>query len=292
MRARDEESLLKHTSDLIAATTTCFLGLDPWVALECLRSAGIRYAEVPALPGRLSVEWRQTTFSPETLGPDGTQRLRERLAEMELVPITVGAYASVLEPADFEPLLRRIDFAQQLGASFVIVDAAGEEPDGAAAWRRVGNLGRFLGDYAEARGVRLAFEIHEGLAHSGAAARRLLDAIDHPAVGVNYDTGNAIYYNDAIDPVADLQAIVDRVIHVHLKDTSGGRGEWAFGPLGSGHVDLPTIVSLLKSLGFRGPYSLEIEGYAGEDLTRERRIQRVRDSLSYLSALGIGQLPR
>jgi len=243
--------------------------------------------EVPALPGRQSVEWRQTTFSPETLGRSGTLRLRERLAELDLIPITVGAYASILEPDDLEPLLRRIDFAQQLGASFVIIDAAGAEPVDEAEWRQVANLGRFLGDYAQARGVQLAFEIHAGLTRSGAVARRLLDAIDHAAVGVNYDTGNAIFYNDDVDPVADLRVIAERVIHTHLKDTSGGRGDWAFGPLGSGHVDLPTIVRILKEREFHGPYSLEIEGFAGEDLTRESRVERLRESLRYLETLGL-----
>jgi inosose dehydratase len=151
----------------------------------------------------------------------------------------------------------------------------------------VANVARFLGDYAQAHDVRLAFEIHEGLAHSGASARRLLDAIDHDAVGVNYDTGNAIFYNDGIDPASDLETILDRVIHVHLKDTSGGRGEWAFGVLGTGHVDLARIVGLLKSRGFNGPYSLEIEGFAAEDLTRQARVERVRQSLEYLVSLGI-----
>jgi len=279
--------LIPGERDIVAATTTCFLGFDPWVAFACLRSIDVRYVEIPAYPARQSIDWRQTTFSPETLGPGGAQLLRERLAEMDLVPITVGAYASVLHPDDLQPLLRRIDFAHQLGASFVIVDAAGDEPVGAAEWRRIGNLGRFLGDYAQAHGVRLAFEIHEGLTRSGAAARRLLETIDHAAVGVNYDTGNAIFYNDDIDPVADLETIADRVIHVHLKDTSGGRGEWAFGPLGTGHVDLPRIVGMLKARGFRGPYSLEIEGYAGEDVTRQTCVQRLRQSLSHLADLGI-----
>src|SRR5712691_8941788 len=277
--------------DLVSATTTCFLGQDPWLAFDCLHRVGIRYVEVPALPARQSIEWRQTTFAPELLGASGARRLRERLSAMELTPITVGAYASVLQPDDLQPLLRRIDFAQQLGASFVIIDAAGNEPDGPAEWRQLGNLGRFLGDYAEAHAVRLAFEIHEGLARSGVVARRLLDAIDHAAVGVNYDTGNAIFYNDDVDPVTDIQAIADRVIHVHLKDTSGGRGEWAFGALGTGRVDLPRIVKLLKDRGFSGPYSLEIEGFAGEDLTRDARVQRVRQSLDYLTSLGIQAWP-
>jgi sugar phosphate isomerase/epimerase len=275
--------------DVVAATTTCFLGLDPWLAFDCLRSSDIRYVEVPALPARQSIDWRQTTFSPETLGRAGALRLRERLASMDLTPITVGAYTTILEPADVEPLLRRIEFAQDLGAAFVIIDAAGPEPESAADWQRIGNLGRFLGDYAQDHGVRLAFEIHEGLARSGAIARRLIDTIDHDAVGVNYDTGNAIFYNDDVDPVADLQSIIDRVIHVHLKDTSGGRGEWAFGALGSGHVDLASIVRLLKARGFRGPFSLEVEGFADEDLTRAARVERLRQSLEYAASLGIRQ---
>jgi L-ribulose-5-phosphate 3-epimerase len=282
---------VRDQADLVAAATTCFLGLDPWIAFECLRSAGIRYVEVPALPPRQSVDWRQTTFSPETLGAAGTLRLRERLSEMELTPITVGAYASILEGEDLQPLLRRIEFAHQLGASFVIIDAYGPEPSGPDEWKRLANLGRFLGDYAQSHGVRLAFEIHEGMTRSGAVARRLLDAIDHDAVGVNYDTGNAIFYNDVVDPVADLATIIDRVVHVHLKDTSGRRGEWAFGTLGTGHVDLPSIVRMLKERGFRGPYSLEVEGFAGEDVTRETRVQRVRDSLAYLNNLGIQACP-
>ncbi len=77
------------------------------------------------------------------------------------------------------------------------------------------------------------------------------------------------------------------MIHVHLKDTSGGRGEWAFGALGTGRVDLARIIGLLKDRGFGGPYSLEIEGFAGEDLTRAARVQRVRQSLDYLTSLGI-----
>ena len=53
---------MEAAPDLVSATTTCFLGQDPWVAFDCLRRVGIRYVEVPALPARQSIEWRQTTF--------------------------------------------------------------------------------------------------------------------------------------------------------------------------------------------------------------------------------------
>ena len=267
---------------IIAATPTSFLGLDPWLAFRCIAKAGIVNVEVPALPMPQAIDWGQTTFAPELLGADGGRRLRDRIVELGLVPITVGAYTNIREEAQVEPLLRRIDLADALGASFVIVDAAGPETATTDEWRRIGIRGRYVGEYAADRNVRLAFEIHEGLAHSGAAARRLVEAIDHAAIGINYDTGNAIYYNDGIDPVDDIESVLDRLFHMHVKDTSGGRGDWAFGPLGSGRVDLPTVLSKALATGFEGPFSLEIEGLAGEDLTRAQLVERVGASRAYL----------
>ena len=110
-----------------------------------------------------------------------------------------------------------------------------------------------------------------------------------PIIGANVDPSHLFW--QGMDPLAVIRALGPAVYHVHLKDTSGGRGDWAFGPLGSGHVDLPQIVRTLRSRGFSGPYSLEIEGYAGEDLTRHSRVERVRQSLRYLASLGIQPWP-
>ena len=107
---------------------------------------------------------------------------------------------------------------------------------------------------------------------------------------INYDTGNLPFYS-GLDPVAEYERVHEYVVHVHMKDTSGRRGDWAFGTLGTGHVDLPSIVRMLRERDFHGPYSLEVEGFAGEDVTRETRVQRVRDSLAYLRNLGIQAWP-
>src|SRR5438128_585380 len=83
-------------------------------------------------------------------------------------------------------------------------------------------------------------------------------------------------------PGADVRAVADRVLAVHLKDTLGGKGEWQFCALGRGRVDFPAILASLHSVGFRGPYSLEIEGIDGEDLNRAGHLARVRESVEYL----------
>lgn len=276
--------------DIVAATPNSFMGLDPWRAYASIRAVGIRYVEVPALPPRQGIEWGQTTFSPEGLGADGTKRLADRLGGMDLTATTIAAFCDVLDPAQIEPLLRRIEFADALGAQFVLVDASSRQDLSQDEWRRLASLGRYLGDVAEDHGVRLAFEIHNGLTRTGQLAARLLDEIDHPAVGLNYDTANVIYYNDDEDPAEDIRHVAARVFHTHIKDTSGGKGDWSFGAIGDGHVDFRSIVGTLRSVGFHGPFSLEVEGHLDEDLTRAELEARIIKSLEFLRTLGVGAL--
>jgi inosose dehydratase len=139
------------------------------------------------------------------------------------------------------------------------------------------------------QGVRIALETHGGLTRNGTLARRLLDAVNHPAVGVNYDTGNIYYYNDDLDPAEDVKLVADRVFHVHLKDTVGGKGEWQFCALGQGRVNFPGIVDVLQKADFRGPYSLELEGKRGEDLNRAGQSEVIRASIEYLRRIGLAQ---
>jgi L-ribulose-5-phosphate 3-epimerase len=136
-------------------------------------------------------------------------------------------------------------------------------------------------------GVRTALETHEGATRTGAIARRLLEEIGHRAVGLNYDTANVIYYNSDVDPAIDIRQIADRVLHVHLKDTRGGKGDWQFCTLGHGRVDFPSVIATLESVGFQWPFSLEIEGIEGEGLNRADHLARVRDSVDYLRRIGL-----
>ena len=78
------------------------------------------------------------------------------------------------------------------------------------------------------------------------------------------------------------------VKHVHLKDSSGRFGDWNFPALGSaGGVDFLRVYQILRDCGFKGPYSIEIEGTAGEpDLSLVEYQQRVFESVRYLRTLG------
>jgi L-ribulose-5-phosphate 3-epimerase len=271
---------------ILAATPTCFFGFDPWVAYKYFRRAGIRHVEVVAFSPVLGINAGLTTFAPESLDARDVQRLSDRLREMQLTPLTVDAFCDPLDPHQMDAMLRRIDFAQQLGAKFVLGDVP---PDSETSSRRpqLVNALRWLGDYASERGVRIALETHEGVTRNGKLARALLDEVDHPGVGFNYDTGNIYYFNEGIDPAEDIKEVAERVIHVHLKDTKGGKNQWQFCALGDGRVNFPHVIEVLDSVGYDGPYSLEIEGMEGEDLNREQHLERVVRSLDYLRQIGL-----
>jgi len=271
---------------VLAASPFCFFGFDPFVAYRGLAEAGIRRVEVPAFPASQGIRWGLTTFAPELMADADVAALRGHLADLGLEPVTVAALCDVLDPGQADALGRRIDFAARLGASTVIADAGQRDPD-AERWRRAIANVRALGRRAAAAGVQIALETHEGATRTGASSRELLEEVDDPAVGLNYDTANIIYYNDDVDPALDVRTVADRVRHVHLKDTAGGRGEWQFCALGRGRVDFPAIIAALRAAGFRGTYSLEIEGREGEDLNRAGHLARVRESIEYLRQIGL-----
>lgn len=266
---------------IIAASPNCFMDYNPFVAYREFPRAGITHVEVPAAPGGVGM------FVPEIMDDGDVEKLRDRLSGLGVTPISVGAYCDLLQPRLVDALRRRIDFARQLGAGNVISDATRQLEVDAEQWRKLVNVLRYLGDYAADRNVRIALETHGGLTRNGSFALKLLQAVDHPAVGLNYDTGNIYYYNDGLDPAEDVKQVADRIVQVHLKDTAGGKGEWQFCALGEGRVNFPAIIPVLNAAGFHGPYSLELEGRRGEDFNRAQHFERIQTSMAYLRSIGL-----
>lgn len=280
------ETVIPVKQQVIAASPFCFGGFDPWVAYEYFQRAGLHYVEVPALPASLGAKHGITSFAPEAMDDTDVRVLRGRLLAMNLQPLTVAAMCRLIEPREAMALRRRIDFAHALGCSYVITDSCEEDEFEKHRSTLLDTLRR-IGDYAGERGIRIALETHAGPTRNGKAAKQFLKEVAHPNIGYNYDTGNILYYNDDIDPAEDIREIAGQVLHVHLKDTQGGKGEWKFCALGDGRVNFKEIVRVLGANGFQGPYSLKIEGIQGEDLNREQNLQRLVQSLKYLRTAGI-----
>jgi inosose dehydratase len=151
----------------------------------------------------------------------------------------------------------------------------------------VSNLRR-LGDTAAEVGITLALETHKGPTENAAAMLSLMSEVDHPHVRLNFDTGNIAYYNHGLDPCDELEKVKHLVRNVHLKDNRGGFEDWYFPALGEGGaVDFVRVREILDSVGFEGPYTIELEGIEGEpEPALEERQERIARSVRHLKRCG------
>ena len=56
---------------------------------------------------------------------------------------------------------------------------------------------------------------------------------------------------------------------------------------GDGKVDFPAIFQALDSVGFSGPFALELEATPGQDANRADCLRSVERSISYLRRIGV-----
>lgn len=213
---------------------------------------------------------------------DAVPALLEELGRFGLNVTSVQGHCDLSHPDCAEMLKPQAAIARQLGAGVLFLSVRSCELPLPEAYSRL----RACGDAVGAEGVRIAVETHPDLAHNGTVAVTTMNGVDHPSVGINFDTGNIHYYNEGTTTVAELRKIAPHVVSVHLKDTGGGFHAHDFPTLGLGVVDFPEVFRILA--GLQGPFTMELEGIAGENLTEEQQLARVADSFAYLKRIGAG----
>jgi inosose dehydratase len=134
--------------------------------------------------------------------------------------------------------------------------------------------------------VTLALETHPDLITNAEVALETMRGVNHPNVRVNFDTANISYHNQGVDGVAELTKLLDHVGAVHLKETNGGYRTWFFPAFSERIVNFQETFRRLNARGFHGPFTLEIEGVEGENLTLEQTQARVAKSVGRLRRLG------
>lgn len=204
----------------------------------------------------------------DMLNDDPAQREAE-LAQVEhfyrlaaqRVPLSVcNAATSVLRNPD--PGVPASDYDRQ--GSFLATEAH---------WQRAAVGFRRLGELAQSLGFRFALEVHMVFLHDlPATARRLADMVDHPAVGINLDYGNLIYFKHPPSLKESLATIGDRLYYVHLKNSAAaGDSRFATG-LGDGEINNREMLRSVLQQGYQGPICIEAprpgdrEWFAQQDL--------------------------
>ncbi len=165
--------------------------------------------------------------------------------------------------AKLETVARAIELASRCSAS-VILCAAWEPEGGPDVLARYTKYLPAVADRAAEKGVKLALE-HIGSSrflNSPTGVKKIARAVNHEAVGVYYDIGNAIHAGE--DPVAAIARLGNLIFQVHLK----GIGDR---PLE--RMPLDAILEELEAIGYAGRAAAEViqsgatdNGYLAEAL--------------------------
>ncbi len=250
-------------SNLIACRVASY-GRFQERAWQHLPEIGVRFVEIP-VPA-----------------PGETAAVRQRLADSGLRASSLQCRCDITSPNAVESMKPQLQACAELGARVCFLSLKAGDADRAAVFRRIAALG----DEAAKLDLLVAMETHPDLVSNGDVAAETMKAVDHPRVGVNYDTANVYYYNRGVDGVEELKKIVDYVVSVHLKETNGQYQDWHFPALGRGIVNFPEIFSVLNARGFTGPFTLELEGIKGVELDEAGHLAEVAGSVAYLRGIG------
>ena len=180
-------------------------------------------------------------------------------------------------------LREQLAFCKQFDTDRLFLSVRREELREEDAYARL----RQAGDLAHDSGIILMLETHPDLVTNGDVGVRTMRGVDHPNVRINFDTANIYFYNDDADSVTELRKVLDWVEGVHLKDSKGVKGKFDFPALGRGIVDFAAIVRALNERGFRGPFTMELEGTHGVTPTLEEILDHVAESAQYLRSTGL-----
>jgi sugar phosphate isomerase/epimerase len=285
-----EPASTTKSSMRIGCGTVIFRKLPLQEALERIRRAGFDYVE------------------PQATGPwcphvdawkDDPQAFRQRVDQLGFKGVS-GLWspngAIMADPKSVEGISQAIRWAKEAGIPAVFA-GDGTKPDGMSdedALKLLHDRLAQILDVAEECQVYLAIEPHGAFSLTADGLQKIIALSNSIWLGINYDTANvhrATYvetaagayswklYGQRQDEVATLKSVVDRVVHVHVKDVVGP----ACVALGQGDVNIAGCLQVLKQHGYAGVLSLETEG----DLDADPGQRLIELSRAYLvDALG------
>jgi sugar phosphate isomerase/epimerase len=243
-------------------------------ALAGIAAAGFSNVELTAVPG-----WT------EHVTLNGTDEVKAKLEHHGLTAVSLSGHSDLTTREGLEHGIKAVRWAARYGIPIVNTAVGGHASQEESETAFLANIGE-LADAADAEGIVVALEIHGDIMASGAKTVALMEKIGRDSVTVNYDTANCEFYG-GVRAVDDIPSIAPYVSHVHLKETTGGKGVWNFGPIGTGSVDFAGVLRAFADAGYTGPYSVELE-FSGEPWPPLDEVDAaMKTSYEHLRSLGL-----
>jgi sugar phosphate isomerase/epimerase len=168
----------------------------------------------------------------------------------------LSAHTPITKPEiGVEYLKQAIRFAAECGAPVVNTDEGPKQP-----WTTLDEdfvLMRYTlmeaTKVAEPREILIGLECHQQYSKTPDGLDRIFKLVKSPALGINYDTGNA--YLAGQDPYRWLERVAGRLVHLHAKDISvehskAERGKVTGTPVGcacgDGVIDWARVIRICR----------------------------------------------
>lgn len=130
----------------------------------------------------------------------------------------------------------------------------------AEQWDMIADAYRRIGDELSKIGLRFAFETHMNYVHDlPAKAKKLVDMIDSPMIGINMDYGNTFLFPERPTLEETIDFYGDKLFYTHLKNyiTIPGAPKKMATALSDGEINHRAYLEKLCDVGFTGPIAIE-----------------------------------
>jgi L-ribulose-5-phosphate 3-epimerase len=272
---------------VISCLTSCYGRFGAEAAIRHVREAGLGWIELPIRTAGFASRAGDPPLLTDEATAAQVEEVRQLLAREGVAVASINAISgNPLKPDVVRIIRRKLEIAAALGVRKIVIDAGSHETDD----ERMTLLSHLteIAEQAHRLGQLVCCETHRGVCQDHRAMLELMKAVEHPALRLNFDTANILYYNEnAVGEVA-LAKVCQYVKAVHLKDSMGKFGQWYFPALGEGGaVDFVRVLDIMRGIRFQGPYTIEIGGIEGEgELTLAQYHDRVQRSVKYLRSIG------
>lgn len=233
--------------------------------VACAAKLGYRFVEPMVHNGRELLS-EAGYFHSFSLDNDPLE-MKEILDRHGVRPSGLSAHCPLMRPEISVPYLEKaIRFAAVIGPVPVNTDEGIRPPwlDDDECFQVMRYTLKKVLQIAERYSVYIAIEPHQSITKTTEGLLRVASLVSSPMLKVNYDTGNA--YLSGSDPYEGLQAVLDRLVHLHAKDISfhqatEEKGKVTGTPVGcacgDGVIDWPRVISILQDGGYKGVLSVE-----------------------------------
>ena len=262
----------KSLTERLAVCSWSLQPADPQDLVAKLQDTGIRRVQLaldplrdaPKVWGQSAALLGQKTI-PVVSGMFGC--VGEDYSTLETIRRTGGIAPDATWEQNWKNIQATATLASELGLKLVTFHAgflSHEESDPSFA-KLSARLAQ-VADLFHSEGLALGLETGQ---ETAPVLLRLLERLNRPNLGVNFDPANMLLY-DKGDPLEALRVLGSWIRQVHIKDARRTKVPGTWGEevaVGSGEVDWRAFFATLKQSGFAGDFVIE----------REAGAQRVAD---------------